>query len=67
MAVQRAPLWLKKPTVPGRAIWAANVALRPGAGPHHAQAVGPDQPHPAAPGLLEHLALELGALRDRFP
>ena len=30
---------------------------------HHAQAVGPDQSHPALPGLLEHLALELGPLR----
>ena len=61
--MQRAPLWLRKPTVPGRAISAAKVAFRPRHGVHHAQAVGPDQPHPPAPRLLQHLPLELGPLR----
>ena len=59
--MQSAPLWLKKPTFPGRAIWVANVALRPESGPHDSEAVGPDQAHAAAPGLLEDPALEQGA------
>ena len=34
-----APLWLMKPTLPGRAMAAAKVAFRPGKRAHHAQAV----------------------------
>ena len=41
MAVHRAPLWLKKPTVPGRAIWAANVALSPRRGLITPRQLGP--------------------------
>ena len=39
--MQRAPLWLKKPTFPGRAIWEANVALRPEAGRMTPRQLGP--------------------------
>ena len=40
-----APLWLRKPTFPGRAIWAAKVAFSP-CRAHDAQAVRADKPHP---------------------
>ena len=41
-----------KPTLPGRAMAPANVALRPVQRAHHAQAVRADDAHPAAPRLL---------------
>ena len=47
-AVQSAPLWLMKPTLPGRAIALAKVAFRRVRGAHHAQAVRADDPHLAA-------------------
>ena len=34
---------------------------------HDAEAVGPDDPHPAPPGLLEDLPLELCTLGPRLP
>ena len=61
--MQSAPLWLMNPTLPGRAIAAGERGVQPAERAHHAQAVRPDQPHPAAPGLLEDPALELGPVR----
>ena len=40
-AVQRAPLWLMKPTEPGRAMVVANVALRPESGLITPRQLGP--------------------------
>ncbi len=56
-AVHRAPLWLIKPTLPGRAMVLAKVAFRPLSGRHHSQAVRSDDAHVAAPGMLHDLAL----------
>ncbi len=41
-----APLWLRKPTLPGRAIARGEGGVQPADGIHHAQAVRPDQPDP---------------------
>ena len=66
MAVQRAPDWLMKPRVPGLAMVLAKVALRPGVGHHHPQAVGANQAHLAFARLFEHLAFEFDARRAGF-
>ena len=39
--MHRAPLWLRKPTVPGRAIWVAKVALSPRPGRMTPRQLGP--------------------------
>ena len=63
MAVQSAPLWLMKPTLPGRAIPLAKVALRPVMRAHDAQAVRADHAHVPATCLFQDLPLQLGACR----
>ena len=65
-AVHRAPLWLMKATLPGRATLWAKVAFRPLHRIHHAQAVGTDQPHLAANGLRD-LPLQFFAMLARLP
>ena len=57
-AVQRAPLWLMKPTLPGRAMLVANVAFRPIGGHHDAEAIRADDAHAAAARFGEDFLLE---------
>ena len=66
MAVQRAPLWLMKPTLPGRAMAAAKVAFKFAAGHHDAEAVRPDDAHAGLGGFRQHLAFEFHAGRADF-
>ena len=56
-----------KPTLPGRAMVLAKVAFRAGDGAHHAQAVGADDAHVAAPGMFQDLAFQFHALRAGLP
>ena len=61
--MQSAPLWLMKPTVPGRAMAAAKVAFSPVSGLITPRQFGPMTRILAAPRLFQELLLELGALR----
>src|ERR687897_63354 len=60
-AVQRAPLWLRKPMLPGRAMAPAKVAFRPVAGFIRPGAVGEEPPAPPPPRLLQDAAFQLEA------
>jgi len=53
IAVSRAPLWLRSPTLPCLAMAPAKVALRPVTGFITPEAVGAYDPHPTPPGLGE--------------
>ena len=64
--MHRAPLWLMKPTRARPGHLGGEGGVQAAERAHHAQAVGPDEPHPPAPGLLEHLLLELGPFRPDF-
>jgi hypothetical protein len=61
--VQSAPLWLMKPTLPGRAMAPAKVAFSPRRGFIRPRQFGPNQPHVAASRLCKDLPLQLGAGR----
>ena len=60
--MQSAPLWLRKPTLPGLRHGGGEGGVQAGQRAHHAQAVRADDPHPAAPRLLQDLPLQLRAL-----
>ena len=57
-----APLWLTKPTLPGAAIPAANVAFSPSTGFMTPRQFGPTMRMPRRARLGEHLALQLRAV-----
>ena len=65
-AVHSAPLWLMKPTLPGRAMPRREGGVQAGERAHHAQAVGADDAHVALARFLEQLPLQLRALRPDF-
>ena len=60
-AVHRAPLWLMKPTLPGRAIADGEGGVDARDRAHDAEAVGADDAHRPAARFLENLPLQLGA------
>ena len=65
-AVHSAPLWLMKPTMPGRAMAVAKVAFRPESGLITPRQLGPMMRMLAALRLGQQLALQLGAFGADF-
>ena len=64
--MHNAPLWLMKPTEPGRAMVVAKVALKPGKRAHNAQAIRADDADVGGLCFFEELALQFRALRADF-
>ena len=65
-AVHSAPLWLMNATLPGRAMRVGEGRVQAAHRVHHAQAVGPDEPHLAADDLRD-LPLQLLAVLADVP
>ena len=65
-AVHSAPLWLMKPTEPGRAMVVAKVAFRPESGLITPRQLGPTTRMLAGLRLVQQLALQRRALRPDF-
>ena len=65
-AVQRAPLWLMKPTLPGASHRAGKGSVEAGQRTHHAEAVRPDNAQVPSTRLFQDLLLHLGTCCAAF-